>query len=158
MGCGRRRKERLGCGNAHHQNNGRREAGKKVKKVKNSSERREAGGRAKMALGGGMQDKNEEGGGMLHPCVPPPAYRDYKSKTSGLEINFTPLYGYIRKRVVFFRHPVSCGFFESWPFKGGKGPFMIASIGVLFMKNSKSNYLKRQIGPSPKDEVLFSFK
>ena len=24
-----------------------------------------------MALGGGMQDKNEEGGGMLHPCVPP---------------------------------------------------------------------------------------
>ena len=36
--------------------------------------------------------------------------------------------------------------------------YIIASIGVLFMKNSKSNYLKRQIGPSPKDEVLFSFK
>ena len=45
---------------------------KKVKKVKNSSGRREAGGRVKMALGGGMQDKNEAGGGMLHPCVPPP--------------------------------------------------------------------------------------
>ena len=44
---------------------------KKVKKVKNSSGRREAGGRVKMALGGGMQDKNEAGGGMLYPCVPP---------------------------------------------------------------------------------------
>ena len=49
---------------------GRRQV-KNVKKVKNSSGRREAGGRAKMALGGGMQDKNEAGGGMLHPCVPP---------------------------------------------------------------------------------------
>ena len=36
--------------------------------------------------------------------------------------------------------------------------YIIASIGVLFMKNSKSNYLKRQMGPSPEDEVLFSFK
>ena len=44
---------------------------KKVKMVKNSSGRREAGGRVKMALGGGMQGKNEAGGGMLHPCVPP---------------------------------------------------------------------------------------
>ena len=24
-----------------------------------------------MALGGGMQDKNEVGGGMWYPCVPP---------------------------------------------------------------------------------------
>ena len=29
------------------------------------------GGRVRMALGGGMQDKNEAGGGMLYPCVPP---------------------------------------------------------------------------------------
>ena len=36
--------------------------------------------------------------------------------------------------------------------------YIIASFGVLFKKNSASNYLKRQIGPSPKDEVLFSFK
>ena len=50
---------------------GRRQV-KTVKKVKNSSGRREAGGRVKLALGGGMQDKNEAGGGMLHPCVPPP--------------------------------------------------------------------------------------
>ena len=71
--CGMReaKEKTSGMWDAHHQNNGRREAGKKVKKVKNSSGRREAGGRAKMALGGGMQDKNEEGGGMLHPCVPP---------------------------------------------------------------------------------------
>ena len=44
---------------------------KKVKKVKNNGGRRDAGGRVKMAVGGGMQDKNEAGGGMLHPCVPP---------------------------------------------------------------------------------------
>ena len=49
---------------------GRRQV-KNVKKVKNSSGRREAGVRVKLALGGGMQDKNEAGGGMLHPCVPP---------------------------------------------------------------------------------------
>ena len=30
------------------------------------------------------------------------SYRDYKSKISGLEINFPLLYGYIRNRVVFF--------------------------------------------------------
>ena len=34
------------------------------------------------------------------------SYRDYKSKKSGLEINFPLLYGYIRNRVVFLRHPV----------------------------------------------------
>ena len=49
---------------------------KKVKKVKNNSGRRDAGGRVKMAVGGGMQDKNEAGGGMLHPCVPPPKKKD----------------------------------------------------------------------------------
>ena len=32
--------------------------------------------------------------------------------------------------------------------------YAIASFGVLFKKNSASNYLKRQIGPSPNDEVL----
>ena len=48
---------------------GRRQV-KNVKKVKKSSGRQEAGGRVKLALGGGMQDKNEAGGGMLHPCVP----------------------------------------------------------------------------------------
>ena len=30
------------------------------------------------------------------------SYRDYKSKKSGIEINFPLLYGYIRNRVVFF--------------------------------------------------------
>ena len=33
------------------------------------------------------------------------SYRDYKSKKSGLEINFPLLYGYIRNRVVFFATP-----------------------------------------------------
>ena len=27
-----------------------------------------------MAVGGGMQHKNEQGGGRLYPCVPPPLY------------------------------------------------------------------------------------
>ena len=33
------------------------------------------------------------------------SYRDYKSKKSGLEINFPLLYGHIRNRVVFFATP-----------------------------------------------------
>ena len=36
--------------------------------------------------------------------------------------------------------------------------YIVASFVVLFEKNSASNYLKRQIGPSPKDKVLFSFR
>ena len=35
---------------------------------------------------------------------------------------------------------------------------IIVSFGVLFKKNSVSNYSKRQIGLSPKDEVLFDSK
>ena len=65
---------------------GRRQV-KNVKKVKNSSGRREAGGRAKMALGGGMQDKNEAGGGMLHPRVPPPCIIDHFFWNSNLDKN-----------------------------------------------------------------------
>ena len=36
--------------------------------------------------------------------------------------------------------------------------YIIAWFGVLFKKNSLSNYSKRKIGPSPKDEGLFSFE
>ena len=36
--------------------------------------------------------------------------------------------------------------------------YIIAWFGVLFKKNSPSNYSKRKIGPSPKDEGLFSFE
>ena len=41
-----------------------------------------------------------------------------------------------------------------------KGPirYIIAWFGMLFKKNSLSNYSKRKIGPSPKDEGLFSFE
>ena len=35
---------------------------------------------------------------------------------------------------------------------------VIAWFGRLFKKNSPSNYSKRKIGPSPKDEGLFSFE
>ena len=35
--------------------------------------------------------------------------------------------------------------------------YIIAWFGVLFKKNSPSNYSKRKIGPSPKDEGLFKF-
>ena len=36
--------------------------------------------------------------------------------------------------------------------------YIIARLRVIFKKNSLSNYSKRKIGPSPKDEGLFSFE
>ena len=42
------------------------------------------------------------------------SYRDYKSKKSGLEINFPLLYGYIRNRVVFFATPCIIDTMAKW--------------------------------------------
>ena len=39
-----------------------------------------------MALGGGMQDKNEVGGGMLYPCVPPLLEESFEDYTEDIGI------------------------------------------------------------------------